>query len=176
MTQEEIQELKDLCAKAQPGPWYAHIETGVYEENTNDAYFVSPYEHDPSDAICAMDGGTFENFQFMAAARNAMPALITALEEAKSRIAYYEGVTESWVENALGVVGHRFNQEGICIRCGVDAEDCDMPCSEGTLKELDQAQAIIEVLDKAAAEQLGGQRISEIAKMNLIATGHPAFC
>jgi hypothetical protein len=70
--------------------------------------------------------------------------LQTELEYLRRRIAYYEEP----IPSEAGRCAHRFTGEGICIRCGEDAEEWDAGCVEEIVaealewrSELDQLQA-----------------------------------
>lgn len=120
-------------------------------------------------------------FTVTAELRQKVTVLKEALDRAQERIAYYEGRSENCVEGALGVVGHRFNSEGICIRCNTDAEEHENPCTEGILRQLWQKESVIEAIEaqlKLFVEHYGGYLIADLNEhftQKLINEKHPAF-
>ena len=54
------------------------------------------------------------------------------LERLRQRVAYYEEPTPMGKGNCY----HKFNDDGICIRCHEDAEEWDAGCVEETVEEL----------------------------------------
>lgn len=64
-------------------------------------------------------------------------ALRQELSAARSKLAYYEApLPEMDGKRYTQVNDHRFSDEGICVRCGEDAENWDAGCVERIVNDL----------------------------------------
>ena len=89
MSALDLDALLALCDDATPGPW-------VYEEHPHDEFgYYSDVSHalggdigDPSQRFSLLDRCEDSNHRFIAAAREAVPALITRLRAAEARTAW----------------------------------------------------------------------------------------
>ena len=87
LTEEKIAELRALCEKATPGPWVA----GRPDMATIVDGIDSKWIYAPNDQYCAVASGRIDgewdevmaNAQLIAAARTALPDLLSDLEEAR---------------------------------------------------------------------------------------------
>lgn len=73
------------------------------------------------------------------------------IDELEKRIAYYEKPNP----DATGACAHKFNDDGICIRCNEDAENWDAGCVEEMWTENDAAHKRIAELEQQLAEARG---------------------
>lgn len=102
MTDEEIKRLKELSEKATPGPWEA-VWLGR-DDHASEVHFA--YEM----RVCLMpsNGGerSGNDAEFIASARTAVPALLTALDEARAEAARLREALDKLV-NAKALSGVR---------------------------------------------------------------------
>jgi hypothetical protein len=80
MTDEEIDELRQLCERAAPGPWRAMVE-GRDHTSGDSFIMVGTVADRGEDMYVSRDSGPAapEDLDFIAAARNSLPHLIDEL-------------------------------------------------------------------------------------------------
>src|SRR5690606_16577844 len=122
LTDERLAELERLCAEATPGPWRVrHLCSGCGPDEDEGAGLGLEIEGPPQ----PWHEGQFSraaDAQFIAAARDALPALITALR-ALRRVAADAGLL------ADGILGGHTCDIQPCRRCGIERASATLqPC------------------------------------------------
>lgn len=74
--------------------------------------------------------------------RDDLTIAIAERDEARRKITYYEDPLPTMEDNKYTVTtDHRFTDEGICIRCGEDAEEWDAGCVESFVNDVLRLEA-----------------------------------
>lgn len=94
-------------------------------------------------------------------------AMQREIDHLKRKIAYYEEPLPPFDECNCA---HRFSDEGLCVRCGADAEEWDAGCIEETLREMIEAHkdigdAILLLKDAKYKGYLPGIELDSIGKV-----------
>ncbi len=93
----KLEELKELCEKATPGPWFFDKEGGPEHEGNEHGvvWFSGPYGRTAVFDSCYWD---MADAKLAAAARTYMPKLIAVVEAAKRTTCAIEGSSVASVE------------------------------------------------------------------------------
>lgn len=81
ITDEELNEIGDRCAKAQPGPWKAYIEGRDHESGDD---FIMTGEGKVRGEDIQLLGATQADYDFIANAKQDIPKLINEIRRLKT--------------------------------------------------------------------------------------------
>lgn len=83
MTEEELVELGKLSDRATKGPWKSYIEGRDHVSGSD--FIMTGNENDTESPDIELMGATKEDQDFIAAARNAVPALILEIRRLRAK-------------------------------------------------------------------------------------------
>ena len=81
MTEEEIFEIEDRWSRTQSGPWKAYIENRDHESGNS---FIMTGDDSNRGEDIEMLGATVADFDFIASAKQDIPALIAEIRELRT--------------------------------------------------------------------------------------------
>lgn len=84
ITPEELAEIQARCDRARPGPWKSMIEG---RDHTSGSSFIMVGPPDARSEDIEMSGGTADDLEFVAHARQDVPRLINEVRRLRSLIA-----------------------------------------------------------------------------------------
>ena len=121
----ELNEIEQLLGRALGYPKYVDASTSLDSDSHSQNQGVRVGEHVP--------------VSIAQEAANKIRELTQELSAARSKIAYYEAPLPLFVDEEdryRQVNDHRFSDDGVCVRCGEDAEEWDAGCVEKITNEL----------------------------------------
>lgn len=89
MTEDQLQKIESRCAAATPGPWIASIEN---RDHTSGESVISRGEHGQEEDLY-LYGGTVEDYDFVANARQDSPILIAEVRRLTSPLEGREAIS-----------------------------------------------------------------------------------